>query len=270
MHAQRNQRTVVRAAQSTRVGASRSLNVGRDSTRTIGGNETVQVGTPNAEEKGELEVFVTGGELRKIGDVHALATASAFWTADDAIVANAESRVCWSCTSGPQSLDRVPTGGTVLTLEPTLAKLEALESIELCVGKTSLKLTPRGIELRGDLITAKASEQAWIAAPAGRLVCNRREAEVSGGAGRESVVRLRADALDCKAKQLLRQAGKSVIVTGTDVVRTLSNSDIELEAGGDVAMKTKAGHVTVAAGSMDLHAPAGIVDVRGAQIKLNS
>ncbi|MGH1348559.1 MAG: type VI secretion system Vgr family protein [Nannocystales bacterium] len=270
MHAQRNQRTVVRAAQSTNVGASRSLSVGKDSTRTIGGNETVQVGTPNAEEKGELQVSVTGGELRKIGDIHALETGSAFWTADEAIVANAEERVCWSCTSGPQSLAGVPTGGTVLTLEPKTAKLEALESIELRVGKTSLKLTPRGIELRGDLITAKADEQVWVAAPGGRLSCNKREAEVSGGAGRESFVKLRADALDCKARGLLRQSGKSVIVAGTDVVRTLSNSGIELEAGGDVGVKTKAGHVTVAAGSMDLHAPEGIVDVRGSRIKLNS
>ncbi|MGH1348444.1 MAG: type VI secretion system Vgr family protein [Nannocystales bacterium] len=268
MHAQRNQRTVVRAAQSTNVGASRSLSVGKNSTRTIGGNETVQVGTPNAEEKGELQVSVTGGELRKIGDIHALETVSAFWTADEAIVANAEERVCWSCTSGPQSLEGVPTGGTVLTLEPKSGKLEALESIELRVGKTSLKLTPRGIELRGDLITAKADEQVWVAAPGGRLSCNKKEAEVSGGAGRESFVKLRADALDCKARGLLRQSGKSVIVAGTDVVRA-SASEVKVSATGSVDIDASTGHVVVAGGSMDIHAPTGKVDVKGAPINLN-
>ena len=259
MHAQRNQRTVVKAAQSTSVGASRSLSVGKDSTRTIGGNETVHIGG-EGEETGSLEVLLTGGESRTVHEGHELTADSALWRMATTLHADAGDEVRVSCGET----------GSVLTMDPKTATLEALESIELRVGKTSLKLTPRGIELRGDLITAKASEQAWIAAPAGRLVCNRREAEVSGGAGRESVVRLRADALDCKAKQLLRQAGKSVIVTGTDVVRTLSNSGIELEAGGDVGVKTKAGHVTVAAGSMDLHAPSGIVDVRGARIKLNS
>jgi len=259
MYAQRNQRTVVRAAQSTSVGASRSLSVGRDSARTIDGNETVRIGG-EGEETGNLEVLLTGGESRTVHEGHELTADSALWRMATTLHADAGDEVRVSCGET----------GSVLTMDPKTATLEALESIELRVGKTSLKLTPRGIELRGDLITAKASEQAWIAAPAGRLVCNRREAEVSGGAGRESVVRLRADALDCKAKQLLRQTGKSVIVTGTDVVRTLSNSGIELEAGGDVGVKTKAGHVTVAAGSMDLHAPAGIVDVRGARINLNS
>jgi len=266
LHAERNQRTVVKAAQSTRVGASRSLNVGKNSTRTVGGNETVQVGTPGDEEPGELQVSVTGGELRSIGDVHSLHARSAFWTADEAIVANAEQRVCWSCTSGPQALERAPSGGTVLTLEPKTATFEALESIELRVGDTSLKLTPRGIELRGDLITAKAKEQAWIAAPAGRLVCNRREAEISGGAGRESVVRLRADALDIKAKQLLRQAGKSVVATASELM-TLEG-DTTRVSGTSTATLTSQDSVGVTGRTIAIHAD-GVVDVDGAPIELN-
>lgn len=266
LHAQRNRRTVVRAADSTRVGASRSLTVGRDSERTIGGSETVQVGTPNADEKGELEVFVTGGELRHIGDVHALQMTSAFWTADESIVANAESRVCWSCTSGPQALDRQPSGGSVLTMDPKTVTLEALESIELRVGETSLKLTPRGIELRGNKITAKASEQVWIAAPAGRLVCNRREAEVSGGAGRESVVRLRAETLDVKAKQLLRQAGKSVTVAASELM-TLEGKTTRV-SGSATATLTSEASVGITGASIDVHAD-GMLDARGEPIHLN-
>ena len=265
VHAQRNQRTVVRAAQSTKVGASRSLSVGKDSTRTIGGSETVQVGTPNAEEKGELQVFVTGGELRKVGDVHALETTSAFWTADEAIVANAQDRVCWSCTPGGQKLDRAPSGGTVLTLEPKSATLEALESIELRVGKTSLKLTPEGITMRGGNITAKADNQVWIAAPGGRLSCNKMEAEVSGGAGRESFVRLRADALDSKAKGLLRQSGKSVIIAGRDVA---SIEGATARITGSKTATLKGGSVGVIGASVDIHSE-GLVDVRGMPIRLN-
>ena len=268
LHAQRNQRTVVRAAQSTRVGASRSLSVGKDSTRTIGGSETVQVGTPNAEEKGELQVFVTGGELRTIGDVHALQTTSAFWLADEAIVTNAEQRVCWSCTSGPQALDRPPSGGSVFTLDPKNATLEALESIELRVGSSSLKLTPRGIELRGDLITAKANEQAWIAAPAGRLVCNRREAEVSGGAGRESLVRLRAEALDCKAKQLLRQAGKSVVVSSAELM-SLEGETTRI-SGAAKATLTSQTSVGITGPEIDIHADTVVNIIGRDKILLNS
>ena len=155
----------------------------------------------------------------------------------------------------------------MLTLDPETATLEALESIELRVGETSLKLTPRGIELRGDLVTAKANEQAWIAAPAGRLVCNRREAEVSGGAGRESVVRLRADALDCKAKQLLRQAGKSVVVTSTDVM-TLEGETTRVR-GTATATLTSEASVGITGARIDVHAD-GFVDVKGARIGLNS
>ena len=265
VHAQRNQRTVVRAAQSTNVGASRTLSVGKHSTRTIGGSETVQIGTPNAEEKGELQVFVTGGELRKIGDIHALETSSALWTADEAIVANAEKRVCWSCTPGGQSLDRAPSGGTVLTLDPTSATLEALESIELRVGKTSFKLTPEGITMRSGNITAKADDQVWIAAPAGRLSCNKKEAELSGGAGRESFVRLRSDALDCKAKGLLRQSGRSVIIAGRDVA-SIEGATARLT--GSKTATLKGGSVGVTGASVDVHSE-GLVDVRGEPIHLN-
>jgi len=268
LRAQRNQRTLVKAEQSTRIGTSRTLNVGRDSSRTIGGCETVHVGTPGAEKPGELQVFVTGGELRTIGDVHGLATKSAFWTADEAIVANAEQRVCWSCTSGAQALDRPPSGGTVLTLEPKAATLEALQSIELRVGETSLKLTPSGIELHGDRIVAKANEQAWVAAPGGRLSCNGREAELSGGAGRESVVRLRAEALDCKTKLLMRQTAKSIVAVAQDRASTAA-ADIVFEGSASLTAKS-VGHVTAVGASMDLHALAGEVDVKGARIKLNS
>ena len=246
LHAQRNQRTVVRAAQSTRVGASRRLSVGKDSTRTIGGSETVRIGE-KGEEPGDLEVVIAGGERRTVGEAHELTADSALWRLATTLDVDATNEVKLSCAQT----------GSLLSMSPKAARLEATDSIELRVGKTSLRLTPRGIELRGDLITIKANEQAWIAAPAGRLVCNRREAEVSGGAGRESVVRLREKALDCKAKTLLRQTGRSVVVT--------SEEQMTLEGG---TTSISGATVEVKGRTIDIHAD-GAVDVDGAPIRLN-
>lgn len=235
IHAQRNHRTVVRAAQSTRVGASRSLSVGKDSRRSIGGSETVQVGTPNADEKGELEVFVTGGELRHIGDVHALQTTSAFWLADEAIIANAEKRVCWSCTSGPQALDRAPSGGTVLTLTPTAATIEALESIELKVGGASVLVNPRGVFIDGPVFTATPTEHAEVSAPGGSLTLRQEDAALRGGAGQESSVSLSSQQLECKAKAKLRVEGAGVTVHGSETARVVSQ-ETQIEGVGELSM----------------------------------
>jgi len=257
MHAQRNQRTVVRAAQSTSVGASRSLSVGTDSTRTIGGSETVNIGG-DGEEAGSLEVLVAGGESRTVFEAHELTADSALWRLATTLNVDAGDEVRMSCGQT----------GSVLTMTPTTTSVEALESIELRVGKTSLKLTPEGIELRGGSVTAIASERVWITAPGGRLSCNKKEAEVSGGLGRESFVRLRADALDCKARGLIRQSGRSVMIAGQDVVRA-SASEVKISGTEAVRIDADTGHVTVAGGSMDIHAPAGEVDVKGAPINLN-
>ncbi|MEM6295558.1 MAG: type VI secretion system tip protein TssI/VgrG [Myxococcota bacterium] len=232
LHAQRNHRTVVRATQSTRVGASRSLSVGKDSQRSIGGSETVQVGTPNADEKGELEVFVTGGELRHIGDVHALETTSAFWLAEEAIIANAEKRVCWSCTSGPQALDRAPSGGTVLTLTPTAATIEALESIELKVGDSSVLVSPRGVFIDGPVFTATPTEHVEVSAPGGSLTLRQEDAVLRGGAGQESSVSLSSEQLECKAKAKLRVEGAGVTVHGVETARVVAQeAQVEGVAG---------------------------------------
>jgi len=232
VHAQRNHRTVVRAAQSTQVGASRSLSVGKNSRRSIGGSETVQVGTPNAEEKGELEVFVTGGEMRHIGDVHALQTTSAFWLADEAIVANAKKRVCWSCTSGPQALDRAPANGTVLTLTPTAATIEALESIELKVGESSVLVNPRGVFIDGPVFTATPKEHAEVSAPGGSLMLRQEDAVLRGGSRQESSVSLSSQLLECKAKAKLRVEGAGVTVHGFDTARFVSKeAQVEGVAG---------------------------------------
>ncbi len=254
VHAQRNQRTVVKAAQSTRVGASRSLNVGRDSTRTIGGSETVHIGG-EGEKAGSLEVLVTGSEIRTVFEGHELAADSALWRLATTLKVDAGDEVRMSCAET----------GSVLTMTPKTTTLEALESIELRVGKTSLKLTSKGITMRGGDITAKAENQVWVAAPAGRLSCNKKEAEISGGAGRESFIRLRADALDCKARGLLRQSGRSVIIAGRDV------ASLEGETARLMGSKTatlKGGSVGVTGASVDIHSE-GLVDVRGMPIHLN-
>jgi len=255
IHAQRNQRTVVKAAQSTSVGASRSLSVGRDSTRTIGGSETVNIGG-EGEEAGSLEVLVTGGEIRTVLEAHELTADSALWRLATTLNVDAVNEVRMSCSES----------GSVLTMTPKAAAIEALESIELRVGKTSLKLTPEGIELRGGFITAIASERVWIAAPGGRLSCNEKEAEVSGGRGRESSVRLRADALECTARGLLRQSGKSVTIVGRDAAR-VQGETVQL-VGAKVAA-LEGGTVDVTGTNINIHTK-GLVDVRGGLIHLNS
>ncbi len=265
LHAQRNQRTVVRAAQTISVGASRSLSVGKDSTRTIGGSETVQVGTPNAEEKGELQVFVTGGELRSIGDVHALETTSAFWLADEAIVANAEKRICWSCTSGPQALDRVPSGGSVLTMTPKVTTIEATERIELRVGETVLRMTNQRITLEAPVITADVTESLWLTSDAGRFLLDYAGAEVFGGKGSESTVRLRAGSLVCETQGSLEQTARSVAITSKSSA-TMEGTTVQVV--GSKTATLKGGSVGVTGASVDIHSE-GLVDVRGMPIHLN-
>jgi len=157
LHAQRNQTTVVRARACTTVGGSRTLLVGKDSARSIAGNETVQIGTPDTEAPGELHVLVTGGEHRYVGQVHSLHARSALWTADETIVGNAEAMVQWSCRT---ELQRPSTDGTVLTLEPKSARLQAPECIELRVGKSVLRLTSDGIAVDGDLTTMRRAAAA--------------------------------------------------------------------------------------------------------------
>ncbi|MGH1348761.1 MAG: type VI secretion system Vgr family protein [Nannocystales bacterium] len=243
LHAQRNERTVVKAAQFTQVGATRSLSVGKDSKRTIGGSETVQVGTPNAEEKGELQVFVAGGELRTIGDVHALETTSAFWTAGEAIVANAEKRVCWSCTSGSQALDRAPSGGSVLTMTPKAITIEALDSIKLRVGPAELELTSRGVFISGPVFTATPTEHAEVSAPGGSLTLREEDAVLKGGMNLESSVLLCAERLHCNAQGELRNEGKRVTVHGMDKARFVSKvtevegtAQVSVSSGGEVSV----------------------------------
>ena len=257
LHAQRNQRTVVRAAQSTRVGASRSLSVGKDSTRTVGGNETVHIGE-QGEDPGDLEVVIAGGESRTVGDAHELTADSALWRLATTLDVDATNEAKLSCAQT----------GSVLTMSPRAACIEATESIELRVGKTIMRLTPEGIYLDGKVIAADVSESLWLTSEAGRVLLDHDGAQVFGGAKSESVVRLRADVLECKAEGLLQQTGRSVNVTGTDSVETVSKATIEMKAGSDVSVRASAGHVTIAARSMDLHAD-GAVDVDGAPIRLN-
>jgi type VI secretion system secreted protein VgrG len=274
MHAQRNHRTVVRAAQSTSVGASRSLSVGKDSTRSIAGSETVHIGKQNADAKGGLQVVVAGGEHRDIGDVHSLHATSALWTADEAIVGNAEQMVRWSCATAkadasgraPMSLTRPPTEGAVVTMMPTTVCVEAPESIKLKVGDTTLELTPKGIALHGPVITADAEKRMWLTAPAGRVSLSEQGASVFGGPKSESVVRLKAQALSIKAKGALEQTAKSVEVRSSS---SLVVGGQTLQLSGAKTATLKSASVGVTGANVDIHSE-GLVDVRGTPIKLNS
>ncbi len=256
LHAQRNQRSVVRAAQSTRVGASRSLWVGKDSTRTIGGNETVHIGG-EGEQPGDLEVSVAGNERRTVEHDHELTAENARWALKDALEADAAGKVRLSCAQ-----DR-----SVLTMDPKAITLQAQESIELRVGKTRLKLTPEGIELHSELITANAGRQMWLAAPAGRVSLSTKGAEVFGGPKSESLLRLRAQQADLKTRGILIASGKGVIVSGHEMT-TVEAPKTKLVAtrGGDVAIE--GGHIGVTGADVDIHA-GGLVDVKGQPINLN-
>lgn len=258
LHAQRNRRALVRAADSTRVGGPRSLSVGRDSTRTISGNETVRIGG-DGDDTGNLEVVLTGGESRTVHEGHELTADSALWRLATTMYADAGDEVRVSCDGD----------GSVLTMDPKTAVLEARESIELRVGKTSLKLTPDRIELHGEVVTANAERQLWLAAPAGRVSLNTKGAEVFGGPKSESVLRMRAQTLDLKNPGgVLMAAGKAVTVSGQEVA-TVEASLAKLVGvrGGDVVVQGDKS-VGILGANVDVHAKA-LVDVRGMPIHLN-
>ncbi|MBV1861565.1 MAG: hypothetical protein KUG77_24315 [Nannocystaceae bacterium] len=273
LHAQRNQRTVVRAAQSTSVGASRSVSVGEDSTRSIDGSETVQIGKPNAQTKGELQVFVTGGEHRDVGDVHSLHATSAFWTAEEAIVGNAQEMVRWSCATAAvdstgrssMGLHLPPTQGSVLEMKPTSITLEAPESIELKVGKTVLRLTSQGIAMEGTVITANVERRLWLTSDAGSLSLDNKRAELFGGRKSESILRLQASGAECKTQGDLVQSGSSVSISGSASAKLESRATQVL---GSETATLKGASVGVTGGSVDVHSE-GLVDVRGEPIHLN-
>ena len=273
MHAQRNHRTVVRAAQSTRVGGTRSLTVGRDSTRTIGGSETVNVGEPGGDTPGNLQVLVTGGEYREVGKVHSLQCTSAFWTADEGIVGNAPAMVRWSCATAARdasgratmALDRPPTDGSVLEMKPTSITLEAPERIELKVGSTVLRLTPQGIAMEGPVITATVERRLWLTADAGSLSLDGKRAELFGGKGSESALRLQAAGVTCKAQGDVEHVGGAVTLRGT--ARAIVDSPYTHVRGSDNALFE--GATVLVKGDLVGVNGSGLVDVKGKPIHLN-
>ncbi len=260
LHAQRNHRETVRANQNTSVGASRSVSVGKHSKRSIGGNETVQVGTPNAEEPGHLEVHVTGGEMRTVGDVHSLDMKSGHWTADEAIVAQADKTVWVSCAPGGSALDRRPTGGSLVELLPKSVTIEAPETITLKVGNTSLQLTPRGIFLEGAVITASVEEQLWLTSDAGRLALTQEHAGLYGGKKSESTIELSDDGHQHKAKETVYTEAKFV---------TSNASDVASIKGGEAKLVATKKATVHSEGAMDLTAPSGAVFLQGSTVDIN-
>ena len=257
IHAQRNHRTVVRAAQSTRVGASRSLSVGKDSTRTIGGSETVHIGG-EGEEVGSLEVLVTGGESRTVHDGHELTADSALWRMATTLHADAADEVRVSCSET----------GSVIRFEPTKLTLEAQESIELKVGNSSVLLNPRGVFIDGPVFTATPTEYAEVSAPGGSLRLRQEDALMQGGKGKESSVSLSSQMLECKAKAKLRVEGAGVTVHGFETARFVSQ-ETQVEGVTGLSM-TCVGAVDVQGERIGITADT-IVDVIGrSKILLNS
>ncbi|MGH1348914.1 MAG: type VI secretion system Vgr family protein [Nannocystales bacterium] len=250
VHAQRNQRTVVKAAQSTQVGARRSLSVGKDSTRTIGGSETVAIGAPNSEVKGHLEVRVTGSERRTIDADHELEAEHARWTLRETLAVDANTEVRVSCAQS----------GSVMTMSPTAVSIEAPESIKLRVGTAELELTPRGVFISGPVITATVEEQLWLTSDAGNLGLTQEQAGLYGGKGSESKLELSRDAATFETAGGMFSKAESM----TTQALTLSKhkaAELDLFATSKLVLDSN--------GSMDLHAPTGKVDVKGNPINLN-
>ena len=250
LHAQRNQRTVVRSAQTTSVGASRSLSVGRDSNRTIGGTETVRIGG-KGEKPGDLDVHVSGNERRVLDKDHEFEAENARWQLRETLKADATNEVRVSCAPG----------GTVLTMSPKAVCIEAPESIKLRVGSAELELTPRGVFISGPVVTATVKEQLLLTSDAGNLALTQEQAGLYGGTGRESKLELRGESARFETAGGMFTAAESMTTKALALSKHVA-VDLQLFATNKMVVDSS--------GSMDVHAPDGLVDVIGARINLNS
>lgn len=249
LHAQRNQRTVVRAAQITSVGASRSLSVGRDSKRTIGGSETVRIGG-EGEKAGDLDVHVTGNERRTLDKDHEFEAENARWQLRETLTADATNEVRVSCAPS----------GTVLTMSPKAVSIEAPESIKLRVGSAELEITPRGVFISGKVVTATVEEQLWLTSDAGNLALTQSQAGLYGGKGSESKVELTAEAATFETAGGMFSKAESMTTKALALSKHVA-TDLQLFATNKLVVDSS--------GSMDVHAPDGLVDVKGKPINLN-
>ena len=248
VHAQRNHKTVVRAAQSTRVGASRSLSVGRDSTRTIGGNETVRIGE-GGDEAGNLEVLVAGGECRTVLEGHELTADRGLWTIATTLSVDAGKQVRMSCAES----------GTSVTMDPQTISIEAPASIKLRVGEAELELTPRGVFVTGPVVTATAQEQLWLTSDAGNLALTQDLAGLYGGKGSESKLELAAGSTTLKTSGGLFCHGESITTKANSSSKHLA-AQLQLFASAELAVESH--------GSMAIDASGENV-ITGTPIKLN-
>ncbi len=267
LHAQRVQRTVVGASQSTRVGTSRTLNVGKDSTRTIGGSETVQVGTPEGEDKGHLTVSVTGTETRTIEEDHLLDCRSAHWSTGEQVAVNAPMSMWLS--AGPKedsSLEARPGGSSLVELLPKSITIEAPESIVLKVGDSKLELNQRGVFLEGPTVTADAEDQLWLTTDAGRVGLTQGAAGIYGGKKSESSIELTADVLHSKAKGMAFTDAESVKLMAADTAKVVSRETTLV--GREKATVHSEGSAGVTGTTVDVHAE-GETNVKGKPIRLN-
>ena len=252
LHAQRNQTTVVRAAQSTRVGASRNVTVGAESNRSVGGSETVTIGAANEDghgEPGDLDVRVTGCVRTTVEqDDELTVLKNALWRVEEALIVNAQVGARFSCDD---------TGASV-TLEPKSVRIEALESIRFEVGPASLELTPRGVFIEGPVFTANASEQIWLSSDAGNLGLTQDQAGLYGGSRSESKVELRASGAWVEAPRINLE-GEALVSIEAETARV---------SGSENATLTSKGSAGVTARSILIHADKA-TDIKGEPINLN-
>ena len=248
VHAQRNHRTVVRAAQSTRVGASRSLSIGRDSSRTIGGSETVRIGE-GGDEVGNLEVLVAGGERRLVLEGHELTADRGLWTMATTLSVDAGKQVRMSCAES----------GTSVTMDPQTISIEAPASIKLRVGEAELELTPRGVFVTGPVVTATAHEQLWLTSDAGNLALTQDLAGLYGGKRSESKLELMAGSTTLKTSGGLFCHGESITTKADSSSKHLA-AQLQLFASAELAVESH--------GSIAIDASCENV-ITGTPIKLN-
>lgn len=215
LHAQRNQRTIVRSTQSTRVG--------RDSIRTVGGNQTVRIGHGDTDAPGNLEVSVSGNEDRTVDEAYTLVAKSTDSTAETTAKHTARDSVTLHCTPPTTAVSAAAPQGTTMELLPSSASLradesivlEAAQSIMLKVGDARLELTPRGVFLNGSVISADVDETLWLTSEAARIQLSPQSLTLYGGAKSESVVKVNERAIEARAAGTVFAKGEMVMFDGT-------------------------------------------------------
>jgi type VI secretion system secreted protein VgrG len=249
VHAQRNLREQIRAAQSTSVGATCSLHVGKTYTRSVGTGELIHVGkgeTPAsvATVESSREVFVDGAQAHYVIDIDTL-DAKSVWQRGAEIYNVSGGDTVWISRGGSMALDIRPPG-PLIEMEGDNVRIEAGSRIELVVGDTKLVLTPDGITLAastqiasmvGDSVVKLLEEETTIEATTVRATASGNSMlELVDGEGKletatAKIVTTKETSIDAGSKCAI--TGEEALVDATAI--TLGATDIKVD-GSNVSV----------------------------------